>query len=73
MQYSVKQLLQFLTKDSINLLLKTNYLNLIYMEFKRKFGRRRESKPKKGLFFILLLAFALILWFKAEDIMSALF
>ena len=43
------------------------------MEFKRKFGRQKESKPKKGLFLVLLLAAALILWFKAEDIMNALF
>ena len=43
------------------------------MEFKRKFGRRRKSKPKKGLFLVILLAIALILWFKAEDIMKALF
>lgn len=43
------------------------------MEFKRKFGRRKESKPKKGLFLVILLAVALILWFKAEDIMNALF
>ncbi|WP_262501941.1 hypothetical protein [Polaribacter atrinae] len=43
------------------------------MEFKRKFGRKKETKPTKGLFLVLLLAFALILWFKAEDIMNALF
>ena len=43
------------------------------MEFKRKFGRRKESKPQKGLLFVLLLAFALILWYKAEDILSAIF
>ncbi|WP_299669183.1 hypothetical protein [uncultured Polaribacter sp.] len=43
------------------------------MEFKRKFGRKKESKPKKGLFLVLLLAIALILWFKADAIMEALF
>jgi hypothetical protein len=42
------------------------------MEFRRKFGRKKESKPSKGLFFILLLAFVIILWFKADDIMNAL-
>lgn len=43
------------------------------MEFKRKFGRRKESKPKKGLLLVILLAVALILWFKADAIMEALF
>jgi hypothetical protein len=43
------------------------------MEFKRKFGRKKQSKPKKGLFMVLLLLIALILWFKAEAIMEALF
>ncbi|MGJ8745269.1 hypothetical protein [Polaribacter sp.] len=43
------------------------------MEFKRKFGRNKETKPVKGLFLVALLALALLLWFKAEDIMNALF
>jgi hypothetical protein len=43
------------------------------MEFKRKFGRKKDAKPTKGIFLIVLLAVALILWFKAEDIMNALF
>ncbi|WP_302849555.1 hypothetical protein [Polaribacter sp. BM10] len=43
------------------------------MEFKRKFGRKKETKPKRGLFLVLLLAVALILWFKAEALMNALF
>ncbi|MFD2530404.1 MULTISPECIES: hypothetical protein [Polaribacter] len=43
------------------------------MEFKRKFGRKKEAKPKRGLFLVLLLAVALILWFKAEALMNALF
>jgi hypothetical protein len=42
------------------------------MEFKRKFGRKKNTKPTKGIFLIVLLAVALILWFKAEDIMNAL-
>ncbi len=42
------------------------------MEFKRKFGRKKKTKPTKGIFLILLLALALFLWFKAEDIMNAL-
>jgi hypothetical protein len=43
------------------------------MEFKRKFGKQKESKPKKGLMLILLLALALFLWFKAENILNSLF
>ncbi|MGY0407228.1 MAG: hypothetical protein ACWIPJ_02570 [Polaribacter sp.] len=43
------------------------------MKFQRKFGRKKDAKPKKGLFLIALLAIVLILWFKAEDIMNALF
>ena len=43
------------------------------MKFQRKFGRQRKSNPKKGLFLVILLALALILWFKAEEIMQALF
>jgi len=42
------------------------------MEFKRKFGRKKESKPTKGLLYILLLAVVIILWMKADDIMNAL-
>ena len=42
------------------------------MEFRRRFGRKKESKPTKGIFLILLLALAIFLWFKAEDIMNAL-
>jgi hypothetical protein len=43
------------------------------MEFKRKFGRKKETKPTKGLFLILLLVVAIILWFKMEAILNALF
>jgi hypothetical protein len=43
------------------------------MEVKRKFGRQKEAKPTKGLFLVLLLVIAVIFWFKAEDIMNALF
>jgi hypothetical protein len=43
------------------------------MEFKRKFGRRRDSKPRRGLFLVVLLVVVLILWFKAEEIMNSLF
>jgi len=43
------------------------------MEFKRKFGRRRDSKPRRGLFLVLLLVVVLILWFKAEEIRNSLF
>jgi hypothetical protein len=43
------------------------------MEFKRKFGRNKQTKPAKGLFLIILLAIAIFLWFKAESILSSLF
>ena len=43
------------------------------MEFKRKFGRQKESKPTKGLLLVLLLVIAVVLWFKADEIMNALF
>jgi len=43
------------------------------MEFRRKFGRKKESKPIKGIFLILLLLVAIILWFKMEAILDALF
>lgn len=43
------------------------------MEFKRKFGRKKESRPTKGLLFVLLLVIAVIFWFKADEIMNALF
>ena len=43
------------------------------MEFKRKFGRKKESKPTKGLLLVLLLVIVVVLWFKADEIMNALF
>lgn len=43
------------------------------MEFKRKFGRKKESKPTKGLMLVLLLVIVIILWMKADAIMNALF
>jgi hypothetical protein len=43
------------------------------MQFRRKFGRKKESKPTKGLFLILLLVFAVILWYKMEVILDSLF
>lgn len=43
------------------------------MEFKRKFGRKKESKPTKGIFLVLLLALALFLWYNAESLLKSLF
>ena len=43
------------------------------MKFQRRFGKQRKTNPKKGLFFVILLAIALIIWFKAEALMEALF
>ena len=42
------------------------------MKFERRFGRRKKSNPKRGLFLILLLAIVLFLWFKAADLLSGL-
>lgn len=43
------------------------------MQFRRKFGRKKELKPTKGLFLILLLVVAVILWYKMEVILDSLF
>ena len=43
------------------------------MKFKRKFGRKKESKPIKGLFLVALLAIALLLWYKVGALMELLF
>jgi hypothetical protein len=43
------------------------------MKFKRKFGRKKESKPIKGLFLVALLAIALLLWYKAGTLMELFF
>jgi hypothetical protein len=43
------------------------------MEFKRKFGKNKESKPVKGLFLIILLIIAVFVWFKAENFLAAFF
>ena len=43
------------------------------MKFQRKFGRQKKTKPVKGLFLVILLVIALILWFKAEAILEAIF
>lgn len=43
------------------------------MEFRRKFGKKKESKPTKGLLLVLLLIIAVILWFKAESILDTFF
>ncbi|MGK0413844.1 MAG: hypothetical protein ACJA1B_002055 [Polaribacter sp.] len=43
------------------------------MKFKRKFGKQKESKPKKGLLLVLLLALVIFLWFKAETLLTAIF
>jgi hypothetical protein len=43
------------------------------MKFKRNFGRKKESKPIRGLFLVALLAIALLLWYKAGALMELLF
>ena len=45
------------------------------IKFRRKFSssRRKQSKPKKGLFLVFLLLLALLLWFKADAILNFFF
>jgi len=40
------------------------------MEFKRRFGDRKRTKPQKGLFLIVLLILALYLFFNADKIIG---
>ncbi|WP_262509522.1 hypothetical protein [Tenacibaculum agarivorans] len=42
------------------------------MKFQKRFGNRKRSNPKKGLFLIVLLAIALYLFFNAEKILGRL-
>jgi hypothetical protein len=43
------------------------------MEFKRKFGKQKKSKPTKGLLLVLLLALVLYLWYNAESFFTSFF
>lgn len=43
------------------------------MEFKRKFGKRKQKNSKKGVLLVLILAVVLYLWFNAESMIKALF
>jgi hypothetical protein len=43
------------------------------MEFKRKFGNRKQKNSKKGLFLVILLALAILFWYKAEDLINLFF
>jgi flagellar basal body-associated protein FliL len=43
------------------------------MEFKRKFGKQKESKPKKGLFLVIILIIVVLLWYNAEVILKTFF
>jgi|TARA_B110000503_G_scaffold138854_1_gene225860 hypothetical protein len=43
------------------------------MQIRRKFGRKKESKPTKGLFLIILLVVAILLWYKMEGILDRFF
>lgn len=42
------------------------------MKFERRFGKRRKTNPKKGIYLVLLLVIALFLFFNAERILSKL-
>lgn len=43
------------------------------MKFQKRFGERKRSNPKRGLFLILLLAIVLYLFFNAENILGMIF
>lgn len=43
------------------------------MEFKKRFGSRKRTNPKKGLFLIILLAVVLYLFYNAEKIIGKFF
>lgn len=43
------------------------------MKFQRRFGERKKSNPKKGMFLVILLAVALLLYMNAEKILDYLF
>lgn len=43
------------------------------MKFERRFGQRKKSNPKKGLFLIILLAIVLYLFFNADKIIQRYF
>jgi flagellar basal body-associated protein FliL len=43
------------------------------MEIKRKFGKQKESKPKKGLFLVIILIIVVLLWYNAEVILETFF
>ncbi|PIV96883.1 MAG: hypothetical protein COZ16_04915 [Flavobacteriaceae bacterium CG_4_10_14_3_um_filter_31_253] len=50
-----------------------NILNLIRLEFKRKFGKQKEKKSLKGLFLVILLVMVLYLWFNADSLIKSIF
>ncbi|WP_299124968.1 hypothetical protein [uncultured Tenacibaculum sp.] len=40
------------------------------MKFQRRFGNRKRTNPKRGMFLVILLAIAIFLWFYAEKLME---
>lgn len=42
------------------------------MKFQKRFGNRKRTKPKKGLFLVVLLAIVLYLFLNAENILGKL-
>lgn len=40
------------------------------LKFKKRFGKRKKTNPKRGLFLIVLLALALFLFFNIEKIIA---
>ncbi|WBX71736.1 hypothetical protein [Tenacibaculum retecalamus] len=43
------------------------------MKFKRRFGNKKETKPKKGLYLIGVLVVVLYLFFNADKIIGRFF
>jgi hypothetical protein len=43
------------------------------MEFRRKFGKKKQKHSQKGLLLALALAVVLYLWFNADALIKALF
>lgn len=43
------------------------------MEFKRRFGERKKSNPKRGLLLIILLAIVLYVFFNADKLTGNFF
>ena len=43
------------------------------MKFSRRFGSRKRSRPRRGLFLVVLLIIVVYLWMNMEDIITRWF